>query len=158
MEKKSPLILLGLFLLGGVYNFWTLRPVEVLHVDSDAGGTVVVVVDHMPWTDKEKIDWYLSRREALQKKYPLYDNNWHSYYIADIGDGFTNYNKSPGEDLLCFSTLKNDDNCIIKKYFLIIDEFSYKNTRFYVSGDETAYQLTPDKKLEFVQHDEGWQQ
>ena len=46
-----------------------MRPVEVLHVDSDAGGAVVVVVDNMPWTYKVKIGWYFMKRIIPLKIY-----------------------------------------------------------------------------------------
>lgn len=149
MKKKLPAMLLCLFLLGVFYNLWTIRPVNILYVYSNEGITVTLVVDHMPWTDREKIDWYLARRDELKRKYPSYDNTWQYYYIIDISDGFTNNEKSPHEDLFCIPTIQNENNCVVKNYFLSVYENPYSNTRFYPDSD-IEYQLTPDNKIERV--------
>ncbi|KNC89040.1 DUF943 family protein [Trabulsiella odontotermitis] len=150
MKRKFPKLLLCLFLTGGIYNLWTLRPVNILYVYSDAGSTVSMVVDHLPWTDRDKIAWYLTHRDEFKRKYPLSDENYQTYYITDIGEGFTNYEKSPHEDLRCYPTLKNENNCIVKNYLLIVDEYAGSNTRLYIPDSETDYQLTPDNKLEVI--------
>lgn len=149
MKKKLPAMLLCLFLLGAFYNLWTIRPVNILYVYSNEGITVTLVVDHMPWTDREKIDWYLARRDELKRKYPPYDNAWQYYYIIDISDGFTNNEKSPHEDLFCIPTIQNENSCVVKNYFLSVYENPYSNTRFYPDSD-IEYQLTPDNKIERV--------
>lgn len=149
MKKKLPVMLLCLFLLGAFYNLWTIRPVNILYIYSDAGVTVTIVVDHMPWTDREKIAWYLARRDEFKRKYPSFDNTWQTYYITDISDGFTNYAKSPHEDLFCIPEIKSDDNCLVKNYFLIVDEYTNSGLRFYPDSD-IEYQLTPDNKIERV--------
>lgn len=150
MRNKYSIIILCLFLMGGGYNLWTLRPVDILHVDSDAGSTVVLVVDHLPWTDRSKIDWFLARRENLRSKYPLYNEGWHRYYIMGIGNGFTNHESNPHEDLLCFPVINSLNKCVIKDYLLIVDEYQNRNTQFYVSKADSEYQMTPDKKIEFI--------
>lgn len=149
MKKKLPVLLLCLFLLGAFYNLWTIRPVNIQYIYSDEGVTVTIVVDHMPWTDREKIAWYLARRDEFKRKYPSFDNTWQTYYITDISDGFTNYAKSPHEDLFCIPEIKNDDNCLVKNYFLIVDEYTNSGLRFYPDSD-IEYQLTPDNKIERV--------
>ncbi|MDK9604084.1 DUF943 family protein [Lelliottia wanjuensis] len=149
MKKKLPVMLLCLFLLGALYNLWTIRPVNILYIYSDEGVTVTIVVDHMPWTDREKIAWYLARRDEFKRKYPSFDNTWQTYYITDISDGFTNYAKSPHEDLFCIPEIKGDDKCLVKNYFLIVDEYTNSGLRFYPDSD-IEYQLTPDNKIERV--------
>ncbi len=130
MKKKFPLLLLTLFLAGAFYNLWTLRPVKVLHASSDGYGDVELVVTHMPWTDMEKISWFILNREDIRAKYPLFPDVWHRYYITDIGDGFTNNKISPHEDLRCFSEIQNDKNCIVKNYLLVVDEYPDRYPRF----------------------------
>ncbi|MFT1055497.1 DUF943 family protein [Enterobacter hormaechei] len=149
MNKKFVVMLLCLFLFGAFYNLWESRPVNILYAYSNEGITVTLVVDHMPWTDRAKIDWYLARRDEFENKYPYSGNIWQSFYITDIGDGFTNYKKSPHEDLLCFTVIKNESNCVVKNYFLIVYEYADGTPRFF-SDSEMEYRLTPDNKIERV--------
>lgn len=150
MINKCSLFLLLLFLAGGTYNLWALRPVKILYVYSDAGSTVSMVVDHLPWTDRDKISWYMARRDELKRKYPLYDEFWHTYNVLDIGDGFTNYDKSPDADLVCFPNLQVDDSCIVRTHLMIVNEYPEKKAQFYIVTDDDVYQLTPDNKIERV--------
>lgn len=150
MRNKFSFFLLLLFLAGGTYNLWTLRPVKILYVYSDAGSTVSMVVDHLPWTDRDKISWYMTHRDELIRKYPLYDEFWHTYNVLDIGNGFTNYDKSPGTDLLCFPDIQTDDSCIVRTHLMIVNEYSDKKAIFYIVTDKEEYQLTPGNKIERV--------
>ncbi|QFH69387.1 DUF943 family protein [Enterobacter sp. E76] len=152
MKIKILKIALYLFILNGLYNLWTLRPVKIIYAYSDAGGVVMLVVDHLPWTDRDKINWYLSRQQEIKYKYPLTDD-YHTYYIAGIDDGFTNYQYSPHEDIFCFPTIQSEKNCIVKDYLLIIDEQPYRNTRYYITATEGEYELTPENKLERIYHE-----
>ncbi|MDV7024966.1 DUF943 family protein [Atlantibacter subterranea] len=153
MKNKTLKTAAFLFIASGLYNLWTLRPVDILYIYSDAGWSVDLVVDHMPWTDRDKIDWYLAHQKQIKNKYPLLDGEQHNYYIWDIGNGFTNYNNSPHEDLLCLPTIKNDNNCIVKYPLLIVDEYPYRNARFSVYPWENEYELTPENKLERIYHE-----
>lgn len=65
-------------------------------------------------------------------------------YVIDIGNGFTDYKKyieGPYEDLYCFPTIKSNDNCIVKNYLMVINEYPYRNTHFFIV-DNNEYQLT----------------
>lgn len=154
--KKKYALLLGLFLLGALYNAWTLRPVNILYVYSDAGSTMSIAVDHLPLTDKEKIDWYMARRDQLKEDYSLYNNVTHRYYIIDISDGFTNYDEMPKEDLRCFPDIKNDKNCLVKYYLLIVNEGTDGKVIFHIPDEQFEYQLTEEGKIEVVPPPSGW--
>lgn len=149
-NKKKLFICIGFFIIAALCNLWTLRPVKVSHVYSDFNSSVFVVVDHLPWADRDKIEWFLSHREAFIKDYPLIDGIHHSYYIMDVGDGFTNNKESPKEDLLCFSMGKDEHNCIVKNYPLVVNERPYENIHFQISSDWSVneYELTPEGKIE----------
>lgn len=155
MKRKLFVMLLCLFLLGACYNLWTIRPVNIIYAYSEEGITVTIVVDHMPWTDRDKIAWYLARRDEFKKKYPYYGNIWQSYYITDICDGFTNYEKSPHEDLFCIPEIKSDDNCLVKNYSLIVYEDPDSDTRFFTDS-EMEYRLTSDTKIVPVLQKKSW--
>lgn len=138
------------FFIAAICNLCTLRSVKILHVYSDFNSSVFVVVDNLPWADRDKIGWFLSHRETFIKDCSLIDGIYHSYYIMDIGDGFTNYEESPKEDLMCFSMGKDQHNCIVKNYPLVVNERPYENIRFQVSSywATNEYELTPKGKIE----------
>ncbi len=59
----------------------------------------------------------------LKSQNPLPEGSWHTWYVIDIGNGFTDYKKyieGPYEDLYCFPTIKSNDNCIVKKYLIVV--------------------------------------
>lgn len=152
MKSKLQKITLCSLLLCCIYNLWTLLPVQVLYTYSDAGSSVFLVVNHLPLTDRDKIDWYLTHQNEIKSKNPLPVDAWHTYYLIDIGNGFTNskkYTDGPYEDLYCFPTIDNDDNCIVKHYLMVVNEYPDRNTHF-VIDDTNEYQLTQENKIERV--------
>lgn len=152
MKSKLQKIILYLFLLCCIYSLWTLRPVQILYTYSDAGNSVFLVVDHLPWTDSDKINWYLKHQNEIKNQHPLPEGSWHTWYVIDIGNGFTDYKKyieGPYEDLYCFPTIKSNDNCIVKNYLMVINEYPYRNTHFFIA-DNNEYQLTQENKIERV--------
>ena len=86
MKSKPQKIILCLFLLCCIYNLWTLRPVQILYTYSDAGNSVFLVVDHLPWTDSDKINWYLNHQNEIKNQHPLPEGSWHTWYVIDIGN------------------------------------------------------------------------
>lgn len=62
-----------------------------LYTYSDAGNSVFLVVDHLPWTDSDKINWYLKHQNEIKNQHPLPEGSWHTWYVIDIGNGFTDY-------------------------------------------------------------------
>ncbi|EIM2859467.1 DUF943 family protein, partial [Escherichia coli] len=108
--------------------------------------------DHLPWTDSDKINWYLKHQNEIKNQHPLPEGSWHTWYVIDIGNGFTDYKKyieGPYEDLYCFPTIKSNDNCIVKNYLMVINEYPYRNTHFFIA-DNNEYQLTQENKIERV--------
>lgn len=147
MKREFLVLILSLFVVGACYNLWSLRAVKIVHISSNGYGVIQLVVNHMPWTDRDKIYWFLSHREKIDRQYPLFPEVWHRYYITDFGEGFTNRKLSPHEDLKCFPEIQGDKNCIAKNYVLIVDEFPEKYPRFYLPEDDTEYQMTPEGKI-----------
>ena len=86
MKSKLQKIILCLFLLCCIYNLWTLRPVQILYTYSDAGSSVFLVVDHLPWTDSDKINWYLKHQNEIKNQHPLPEGSWHTWYVIDGND------------------------------------------------------------------------
>ncbi len=92
-------------MLVSLYNLWSIRPVNILYIYSDFGGQIFIVVDHLPWTDKDKIAWYLTQQKQLKSKYPLLEGEEHTYFIIEAGKDFIrykDYHDGPYEDLYCF--------------------------------------------------------
>ncbi|EPZ7756837.1 DUF943 family protein, partial [Shigella sonnei] len=44
---------------------------------------------------------------------------------------------------------KSNDNCIVKNYLMVINEYPYRNTHIGIN-DFTEYQLTQENKIERV--------
>ncbi|EFW8621429.1 DUF943 family protein, partial [Shigella sonnei] len=98
------------------------------------------------------INWYLKHQNEIKNQHPLPEGSWHTWYVIDIGNGFTDYKKyieGPYEDLYCFPTIKSNDNCIVKNYLMVINEYPYRNTHIGIN-DFTEYQLTQENKIERV--------
>jgi hypothetical protein len=155
MKKKITVFMGCIFLAGALYNLWTLRQVNIMFIYSDAGSTINIVVDHLPWTDRDKIEWFLARKKDILEKHPLYNNSWHDFLIMDIGDGFTNFSENPDEDLFCFPTIKSEKNCLVKNYLLVVEEAEYENMQFHIAPWWTSYQLTSEGKVERIYMEEN---
>lgn len=133
MKRKLQKIILYLFLLCCIYNLWTLRPVQILYTYSDAGNSVFLVVDHLPWTDSDKINWYLKHQDEIKSQNPYQKIvGIPGMLLISVMASLTikKYIEGPYEDLYCFPTIKSNDNCIVKNYLMVINEYPYRNTHF----------------------------
>lgn len=132
-----PLIMLSVYLLFSAY-----RPVEVVAFYNDKN-YVDVIVKNFPSDDKDKIAWWLENNKMLTERssflMPASDRH---YFISfwDYGDGFKEKND---DDMLCFSQIKSDINCIDKQALLIISNNNVGDVFFTV--DNTRYRLVDNK-------------
>ncbi|MFK3660982.1 DUF943 family protein [Scandinavium sp. NPDC088450] len=119
--KKTTRTALFIYLSFSLYNLWSLRPVNILYVDliswSDAGSHanhITVVVDHFPWTDRDRIAWFLAHESEIRAWHPDFKDRVDGIFIMIASEGFLNRLEYPHEDLYCFSSIKNPKNCIEK--------------------------------------------
>lgn len=130
----------SVYLLFNVY-----RPIEVVAVYHDKN-YVDVIVKNFPSDDKDKIAWWLDNNKMLTERasfsMPPSDSR---YFITlwDYGDGFQ---KKTDDDMLCFTQIKSDINCIDKQALLIISN-NYVGDVFF-TVDNARYRLANDKIIE----------
>lgn len=130
------------------YNLWTLRPVRILYVDSFQGMSVNIVVDHLPWTDKDRIKWYLEHKKMLQMKYPVFTENTSRIVFFEAGAGFVSFRENPHEDLRCFEDIKSEKRCIPKDIALVVNVDAPGIVDFITDFSGTTYQILGEGNIE----------
>lgn len=143
INKIKSLALLMLLIMLSVYLlFSAYRPVEVVAVYHDKN-YVDVIVKNFHSDDNDKIAWWLENNKMLTVRssflMPASDSH---YFISlwDYGDGFQ---KKTDDDMLCFTQIKSDTNCIDKQALLIISN-NYVGDVFF-TVDNARYRLVDDK-------------
>lgn len=149
-RKVGKLIFLTalIMLATAFYNLWTLRPVRILYVDSFQGMSVNIVVDHFPWADKDRITWFLSHKDELQRKYPVFNGNTFEVVFLGAEKGFMSLRENPHEDLRCFEALKKEKNCIEKDVLLVVNFYAKGITDFEIGYGGPAYQILGEGNIE----------
>lgn len=87
-----------------------------VHRSTDRLGFDDIIVDHFALTDRGRINWWLSQRDMLKKKYNIPSGQEFVLTVWDVGDGYLR--DSPREDYFCFTDMTSEKNCIEKKAFL----------------------------------------
>ncbi|WBF45681.1 DUF943 family protein [Serratia rubidaea] len=113
------LTLVGVSLLG--YFFWhSMQPVEIIAIHQRDNYSDVLV-NHFPFTDKGKINWWLDNKEILKEKYDIPKPDSDGFFTIifwDFGDG---YKEAGKYDRMCFEDMKEKENCIEKNVFFIAE-------------------------------------
>ncbi|MBA7857006.1 DUF943 family protein [Enterobacter sp. RHBSTW-00901] len=135
--KKSWFIYMAIALAVIVFSLWdSIYPVKIIdvHRSTDRMGYDDIIVDHFPLTDRGRINWWLSQREMLKKKYNIPAGQRFVLTVWDVGDGYLR--DSPREDYFCFPDMTSEKNCIEKNILLEVSfRFPESNKiRFFV-GD-----------------------
>ena len=135
--KKTWFIYMAIALAVIVFSLWdSIYPVKIIdvHRSTDRMGYDDIIVDHFPLTDRGRINWWLSQREMLKKKYNIPAGQRFVLTVWDVGDGYLR--DSPREDYFCFPDMTSEKNCIEKNILLEVSfRFPESNKiRFFV-GD-----------------------
>ncbi|MBP2168108.1 hypothetical protein J2125_001300 [Erwinia toletana] len=142
----------SILLMAACY-FWSLRPVNVIgvHYHNDFS---YVIVDHLPFTDKAKVNWWLDHQQEFREKYhipaPSESGNF-DVSVWAAGKGYLNYDQSYKQDLLCFKDMESQDNCIEKNLLLTIKNIPGQKVYFVIGFHDSVYQPDNDKRLIRVQ-------
>lgn len=142
------LIAVAIFVITAFYNLWTLRKVNIIYIDSYKDMMLDIVVDHLPLTDKGRIEWFLENKRKLQKKHPEFNENTYEIVFLDIGEGFMSSRDNYHEDLRCFESLKKEKNCIQKNDLLVIHFYDGGVTDFDIGFGGPAYRVYSNGKIE----------
>ncbi|WP_250318469.1 DUF943 family protein [Rosenbergiella gaditana] len=103
-----------------VIGYLIIRKPHVSVVDAHYdGSTAQVIVDKLPLTNAEKINWWRKNKAQILKKYniPTGDKIPFLIVIYVFGNGYQVEGK---EDRLCFLDVKPPKNCIDKNIRMII--------------------------------------
>jgi hypothetical protein len=135
--KKSWFVYMMIALAMIVFSFWDhIYPVKIIdvHRSTDSFGYDNIIVDHFPLTDRGRINWWLSQRDMLKKKYNIPSGQRFVLMVWDVGDRYLR--DSPREDYFCFPDMKAEKNCIEKNELLEVTfRFPESNKiRFIVGG------------------------
>ncbi|EGQ5290688.1 TPA: DUF943 family protein [Enterobacter hormaechei] len=136
--KKSWFLYTAIALAVIVLSSWDyIYPVRIIdiHRSTNRLGYDYIIVDHFPLTDRGRINWWLSQRDMLKKKYNIPSGQRFVLTVWDVGDGYLR--DSPHEDYFCFSEMTSEKNCIEKIELLEVTfRFPESNKiKFYVDGN-----------------------
>lgn len=145
-KLRSLLLIMFLFLAG--YNFWTLRDVKILYTNFFWGKTTVVVVDHFPMTDRNKVQWYLEHEEELKTRYETIKPFTTKVIIIDANGGLVSAEENPHEDLRCFDDIPSDKKCVIKNTVLIVDILAQSLVYFQMGYGGLLYSLDENGNIQ----------
>lgn len=136
--KKSRFLYIATVFVVIVCSHWgDIYPVKIIdvHRSTDRFGYDDIIVDHFPLTDRGRINWWLSQRDMLKKKYNIPSGQRFVLTVWDVGDGYLR--DSPHEDYFCFPDMTSEKNCIEKIELLEVTfRFPESNKiKFYVDGN-----------------------
>ena len=117
-----------------------------IHRSTNRLGYDDIIVDHFPLTDRGRINWWLSYRDMLKKKYNIPSGQRFVLTVREVGDWYLR--DSPREDYFCFPDMTTEKKCIEKKSLLEVTfRFPESNKiRFYV-GDNMYVMNTKDGSM-----------
>ncbi|CDH19205.1 DUF943 family protein [Xenorhabdus bovienii] len=112
------LITIGISTIYGIW--WLLQPVEISAVHRGSGkGSSTVLVRHFPLTDSGKIAWWEKNKQSLKTNYGIPytddDGSFMVYFLYWDGTYRIDRGTDQDSDLLCFSDMNAEANCIEKK-------------------------------------------
>lgn len=145
-QRKMWVLLTIVMLCTAVYNLWALGPVTILYAETDWRSSVIVV-DHFPLTDKDRINWFLNHESDIKKYYGIITEQTSSIAIIEAEDGLLRFQEHPHEDLLCFDNIKSDKKCVIKNYVLDVNIHAPGLVDFR-TGDGPTYYLSEEGNID----------
>ncbi|MDN4625628.1 DUF943 family protein [Erwinia sp. PsM31] len=113
-------IIAALTIVSGLFYCLFIRGEAVCVMDAHYdGSTAQVIVNKLPFTDSEKIEWWLRNEVKVRDKYHIPSGNAGPFLITvyAFGEGYKEEGK---EDRLCFRDVKSPQNCIDKKVLMMI--------------------------------------
>lgn len=116
MRLKLKITMLILFVIVALLNMWTTRTVKIIHAEKKSGVYDDFVVDHLPFTDRDRINWYLDHKRELLKNHSIQEGAYYDLTFWDVGDGFLGVDENIKriDDLYCFDDMSVEKRCIEK--------------------------------------------
>lgn len=154
--KRLKILAVVIFLMIAISNLWTLRPVNIIHTSKQREIIYDVVVDHFPFTDRDRVHWYLDHKLELQEKYGIPGKSGYAITIWDVGAGFLSFkgNTKWIDDLYCFDNINKDERCIEKNIPLVVYLSENNKEVFNMGYSGYSYTLDKDGKLSATRDEE----
>ena len=147
--KKSWFIYTAIALAVMVYGSWDhIYPVKIIdvHRSTNSLGYDYIIVDNFPLTDRGRINWWLSQRDMLKKKYNIPSGQRFVLTVWAVGDGYLQ--DSSREDYFCFPDMKTEKNCIEKNSLLeVAFRFPEGNRISFIVGDNLYVMNSKDGSM-----------
>ncbi|MFC0141674.1 DUF943 family protein [Erwinia mallotivora] len=130
MKLVKKLLFVSTFTLLVVLLYRVLLPVQVVAVYQDKNFTDILV-KNFPLSEYGKREWWKKNRDEMQNKFNFPKKDNEGRYIITIWSFDGVYKKIPDNDnrlstetsdLLCFTSLKEDANCIDKNRLMTIQK------------------------------------
>ncbi|WP_241573671.1 DUF943 family protein [Rosenbergiella nectarea] len=127
------------------YFFIILRPVEIIAVHNDHGFHSVLV-KNFPFSDKNKIKWWINNQYFLKQQYGIPRPDREGSFTKIFWNFGEGYKETDGYDRLCFNDVDLPKNCIDKDSLLFVKKDKYTYLEFW--GDNGIYRIKENGKYE----------
>ncbi|MGQ3905286.1 DUF943 family protein [Mixta calida] len=119
-----------------LFLWLNLRPIKVIavHKFHDYQGFSAVLVNHFPLTARGKIEWWKKNKKMLKSRYGIPDPAPYGSYTITFwlfGDGYRARDKY---DRLCFTDMKNQQNCVEKNKVFTVS-YSEKSGLYFLANN-----------------------
>ncbi|KNC89237.1 DUF943 family protein [Trabulsiella odontotermitis] len=141
-------LLATLFIIVALYNAWTLQNVNVLFVDHVWAGDYVIAVDHLPLTDRDKINWFNDNKKMLQNRYAISMEDFNEITIIEAVDGIKNINSRWIDDYYCFNHIDSDYRCVDKSLQVNVTRAQDDTVTFYIHSFGGIYVQSTDGSVQ----------
>ncbi|EOL9069582.1 DUF943 family protein [Cronobacter turicensis] len=145
MIKKRVLLLVIILAAVVIIRFMTDRSVNIIAVHQNPY-TAAVIVERLPWRDRDKIAWWRDNEKRLIKHYSLKIDNPRGaldYFVYAFGKG---YQPEGDADRLCFEEIKSPSRCIDKNLLMVVTQNRAGAQIFLI--DQYRYQVMRDGELQ----------
>lgn len=151
LKKLSWQIALFMLLTFATYSAYkAILPVKIIDIHKDQNRRYLVV-DNFPYTDRGKLNWWLSNKQYLEESYgipELQNDDIHSVVIWGIGDGYeieerdrsTFFPSRSTDHLFCFYDMKVEARCVRKENWKMGISAIPNNRISFSLGDSRYYQ------------------
>ncbi|EXU75345.1 DUF943 family protein [Erwinia mallotivora] len=119
MKKMIPYTALFLLIAGVLFFFYTNRQsVKVIDAHYD-GSTAQVIVDRLPFSEENKIKWWISNQDGIRQQYHIPSGSSGPFliFIYEFGKGYQEEGK---EERACFKDIPSPKNCLDKNILMTI--------------------------------------
>lgn len=144
VKKTLYISLLVAGALHGGFFWWSQRPVEIIAVHQKNNYSDILV-KNFPFTDKQKINWWVKNKAMLKEKYGVPSPARDGFFTVIFWDFGEGYKETDGYDRLCFDDMKTNINCIDKeKYFTV---WNGRNNDISFGVDDGEYIINENGKM-----------